>query len=113
MTVFARYEAFKTALALSTGYSKDALHVFVSLAVVLLAAPLFGRRLAGGGPLLLLLIPELLNEAVDFWAYWQAGKDLRIEWLPDTLRDLGSTFILPVLLTVIARYRPRWLTRGP
>ncbi|MBH9538468.1 hypothetical protein [Novosphingopyxis sp. YJ-S2-01] len=88
------------------GFSSDALHVLVGVALQLFVAWVSRRSLAHTLPWLTVVMLELLNE----------GNDLLTEIWPDPamqagegLKDLLLTIALPTLLLVIARKRPSLL----
>ncbi|HEU5285876.1 MAG TPA: hypothetical protein VFU20_05115 [Sphingomicrobium sp.] len=93
----------------STGISMDALHVIVGVVLQLLVAFLFRSSVARPMPLLAVLAFALLNEA----------NDLRIEIWPDpgmqfgeAVKDIVLTILLPTLVFLVARRRPRLLVQG-
>ena len=96
----------KTFLSHATSLSMDGLHIVGGVIALLLFARLFKRTVADFRPWLAVLVFELLNE----WS------DLRFEEWPEpasqygeTAKDILLTMILPTLLLLVARYRPRLL----
>ena len=94
----------------STGVSMDALHVIAGVAVQLLVAAVFRTSVARPLPLLAVLALAILNEA----------NDLRIEIWPDpgmqfgeAVKDIVLTLLVPMLIFVIARRRPKLLAQTP
>jgi hypothetical protein len=94
----------------STGVSMDALHVVAGVILQLLVAALFKRSLASWLPLLAVLALEIVNEANDF----------RVEIWPDpgmqfgeAAKDVVLTMFVPVLLFLLARFRPKLLAQTP
>ena len=90
----------------ASGISMDALHVIAGVALQLLIAALFRISLARPLPLLAVLMLVLINEANDF----------RIEIWPDpgmqfgeAAKDVVLTMLVPTLIFLVARYRPRLL----
>ncbi len=90
----------------ATGFSMDALHVIAGVMLHFLLAMLLRSSVARPLPLLLVLGFELLNEANDF----------RVEIWPDlssqfgeAAKDILMTMLLPTLIFLIARYRPKLL----
>ena len=94
----------------STGVSMDALHVIAGVALQLLVAALLKSSVARPWPLLAVLALEVVNEANDF----------RVEIWPDpgmqfgeAVKDIVLTMLIPTLIFVIARRRPRLLAQTP
>ena len=92
----------------STGFSMDALHVIAGVALQLLVAALLRSSVARPLPLLAVLALEIVNEANDF----------RIEIWPDpgmqfgeAAKDIVLTMLLPTLIFLVARRRPRLLAQ--
>ena len=95
---------FKLFLEHSAGFSMDALHVIAGVLIQLAVAALFRATVARPLPLIVVFLLELLNE-------W---NDLRVEQWPDAgmqygegAKDLLLTMLLPVLLFLVARNRPK------
>ena len=95
---------FKLFLEHSAGFSMDALHVIAGVLIQLAVAALFRTTVARPLPLIVVFLLELLNE-------W---NDLRVEQWPDAgmqygegAKDLLLTMLLPVLLFLVARNRPK------
>jgi hypothetical protein len=92
----------------ATGFSMDGLHVIAGVALLLLLAALFRSSVDRPLPLLCVLGLALLNEANDF----------RVEIWPDpgmqfgeSAKDLALTMVLPLLIFLVARYRPTLLAQ--
>lgn len=100
------YEMAKDWLVVSSGLAKDAWHVYFALAIQLAAAQCFRRRLASGWPLVLVLLLELANEWFDHRHYSAVGPDPMAGWSADTARDLFNTLFPPLVVFLIARFRP-------
>lgn len=100
------YESAKLWLVALTGLSKDALHVYFAAGIQLAAAQLFARRLASPGPLVILGLLELANEWMDYRHYHAVGPDPMAGWAGDTARDVANTLLPPLVLFLLARYRP-------
>ena len=90
----------------ASGMSMDALHVIAGVALLFAIALLLRSSVARRLPLLLVLLVATINEASDFRAEtWpqlgmQAGEGAK---------DLILTMIVPVLIFLVARYRPKLL----
>jgi hypothetical protein len=92
----------------ASGISMDALHILIGFAIFLLAAQVLRQGVARISPWLATLLLEIGNEAYD----------LTVETWPDPGSQLGEgvkdiilTMALPTLLMMIARWRPKLLTR--
>ena len=88
----------------SAGFSMDALHVIAGVLLQMLVAALFRTTLARPFPLIVVFLLELANEA----------NDLRVEQWPqpgmqygEGAKDLVITMILPVVIYLVARHRPK------
>ena len=92
----------------ASGFSMDALHVIAGVVLQLLIALLFRRSLAAPLPLIAVLALELGNEVNDFWVEQWADAGMQ---LGESAKDLILTMLLPTLLYVIARRRPKLLTQ--
>jgi hypothetical protein len=88
----------------ASGMSMDSLHVIVGVMLLFASALLFGTTVARPLPLLVVLLLEIINEASDFRTeMWpQLGMQLG-----EAAKDLMLTMIVPSLIYLIARYRPR------
>ncbi len=97
----------KEFVVVETGLSRDALHIFVGVGGLLLAALVLRRTLASPLPWLAVLIGELANEAHDLITdgYWDEPM-----W-PGSLRDLIVTLAIPTLLLLLARWAPGFFVR--
>ena len=100
----------KLFLSYATSLSMDALHIVAGVVALFLFARLFRRTIADVRPWLAVLLFELLNE----WS------DLRFEEWPEpasqygeAAKDILLTMILPTLLLLVARYRPRLIVVAP
>lgn len=98
----------KDAAALVSGWPSTALHILLGVTGQLLFAALLRTSIADIRPWGVILVLELLNEALD----------LEVERWPNLLHqlaegasDLLATLLLPTLLLLLARYRPGLLTR--
>lgn len=90
----------------ASGVHMDALHVIAGVVLLLLFALLLRRSVARPLPLLLVLALEIVNEANDF----------RVEIWPDpgmqfgeAAKDVVLTMALPLLIFLVAKYRPKIL----
>ena len=95
---------FKLFLLHSAGFSMDALHVIAGVVVQLASAALLRTTLARPLPLLIVLLLAIANEA----------NVLRVEQWPEPgmqygegAKDIALTLLLPLLIFLVARYRPK------
>ena len=86
------------------GLAKDALHVYVAVAIQVGAALLFRRSLAHWLPWFVVLLVELLNEWGDMWF----GEEAHIQqWQIDGAKhDILNTMVLPTVLLLLVRFVP-------
>lgn len=92
----------------ATGWPMDTLHVIGGVIAQVLVAAILRTSLADRRPWLAVLLLELANEAYDLWV--ERWPSLAMQ-LGEGLRDLVGTLLLPTLLLLIARRRPRLLAR--
>ena len=92
----------------ASGFSMDAMHVVAGVILHLAIAALLKSSLARPLPLLLVLAVEIVNEATDF----------RVEIWPDpgmqigeAVKDVVLTVIIPTVIFLVARYRPKLLVQ--
>ena len=103
----APYQRFKLELVSLIHMSKDAIHVYIGVGVLLLVLLLTGGR-ARWKALLPGLVLSLAMEAADLGDEWQAGNRLR--WWA-SVHDVVNTNAIPVALVFVLRRR--WLKPGP
>jgi hypothetical protein len=98
----------KLFLERASGFSMDALHVIAGVGLQLIIARLLRSSLARPAPLLCVLGLELFNEANDFRVeIWpQPG----MQW-GESAKDVLLTMLVPTLLFLVARYRPKLLVQ--
>jgi hypothetical protein len=84
-----------------TGLPRDALHIYVGLAVMLGVALLSGRSLRDPRPIAAVLLVALAGEIWDLLDTSRAGKALVFgkSW-----HDLWNTLFWPAVLFLLARY---------
>ena len=92
----------------ASGFSMDALHVVAGVVLQLVFALLLRSSVARPLPLLLVLALALLNEASDFRV--DVWPDLGMQ-LGESAKDLGLTMLVPLLIFLVARYRPKLLVQ--
>jgi hypothetical protein len=91
----------KTAVELFLGLSADAMHVHVSILLLLFYALVTRRRLYHPVPWLLVLLTELINEMIDLN---QPTGSIESNW-PASQHDILNTMFLPTVLIVLLRLR--------
>jgi hypothetical protein len=95
------FQQAKIALSQLAGLPKDALHIYVGLAVFLLAAALLRAPLRSWKPIAVVLLVALAGEAWDIFETWQAGQ--RVRW-DRNWHDVWNTCFWPTVLFLLARY---------
>ena len=95
------FQQAKLWLAAWAGLPKDALHIYVGLAVFLLAAALLRTRLGSWKPLAAVALAALAGEAWDVADTLRAGRPVAwaLNW-----HDLWNTCFWPAVLFLLARY---------
>ena len=92
-----QYGAFKEYLALTTGATKELLHVHFGLLIFVVVAVVLRRRMHSWWPVLTVLAFALLNEVVDYFG---------TEWPPlASFFDVINTTFWPFILFLVARRR--------
>ena len=94
------FQQAKVALAQWAGLPKDALHIYVGLAIFLLAAALLRAPLRSWKPIAAVLLAALAGEAWDILETRQAGQ--RIRW-DRNWHDIWNTCFWPAALFLLAR----------
>ena len=95
------FQQAKVALAHALGLPKDALHIYVGLAVFLLAAFLLRRPLRDWRPLAAVLLVAIAGEAWDISDTYAAG---RTPVWSRNWHDVWNTLFWPAVLFLCARY---------
>ena len=95
------FQLLKLQLVSFAGLAKDALHVYVGLAVFLLAAWLLRRPLRSLVPLGVVVAVALAGEAWDLLDTARAGQ--RLAWWR-SWHDVWNTAFWPAVLFLLARY---------
>jgi len=99
MDLLRQYHDFAFWLEVQCGGDKI-LHLHIGLAIWCLSALITRRSLRSRLPLILILIPEFINEGIDYiigdnWSF------------QDTIMDVLSTMTWPVLLFILINYQYR------
>ncbi|MBA3677573.1 MAG: hypothetical protein H0W74_09255 [Sphingosinicella sp.] len=94
-------QSAKVALMGATGLSRDALHVYVGLSVMLLVVVLFKKSLRDWRPITAVLIAALAGEIWDVIDTWSHGGKVHFDanW-----KDIWNTSFWPTILFVLARF---------
>ena len=95
------FQHLKLWLSQLVGLPKDALHIYVGLAVFLLAAILFRQPLRGRFPIAAVVGAALAGEAWDIFETHAAGQ--RIAWA-NSWHDVWNTSFWPAVLFLLARF---------
>lgn len=96
-----RFQQTKIWLMQISGLPKDALHIYVGLAVFLLAAALTRRPLRSWVPIGAVAAAAIAGEVWDIVETYRAGE--RIHWWRNW-HDLWNTCFWPAVLFVLARF---------
>jgi len=86
----------------------DSLHVLAGVLLQLGAAAILRTDVADRRPWLLVLVLELANEANDLLV--EQWPNPGMQW-GEGAKDVLLTMLLPTLILLVARYRPRLLVR--
>lgn len=94
------YQLFKLVMQSWTQLDKDALHIYVGLAVMFLSALLSGRSLRSPLPWCAVLLAACLGEALD----WRDDTRLFGRWhWQGSVHDLWNTLFWPSVILLFAR----------
>ena len=91
-------QAVKQSIVLTIGLSRDALHIYVGLAVLLVIAFAFRKKLSSLIPLSMVFLVAVVGEIVDMRddlitaGYWRLGA---------SLHDVVNTVFWPTVLTML------------
>lgn len=107
-TIFGSWHQSKLRIENVLGIDHDILHIFIGLAVWLLAATLTRRSIASPLPIVVLLVAALFNEAVDLWV--ERWPD-PVEQYGEGAKDIALTMAIPLALMMLARRRPAMFRR--
>jgi hypothetical protein len=94
-------QAIKIVITTVTGLSRDALHIYVGLAVLIVAAIVLRKHLSSAVPWVIVLAVATLGELLDMRddiagiGYWR--------WA-ESLHDVLNTMAWPTVLMVLARF---------
>ncbi len=102
-----KWGGWKSAAEQFFGLSPDAMHVHVSILLLLFFALVTRRRLYNPLPWVLLLVVELTNEFIDMNQPWGSVES---NW-PASRHDILNTMFLPTVLILVLRWRNRSFMR--
>lgn len=94
-------QSIKLSIVSAVGLSKDALHIYVGMSVLLLTAAIFRKPMGSALPLILVLCVAIAGELLDMrddlasFGYWR--------W-PASVHDILNTIFWPAVLTGVARF---------
>jgi hypothetical protein len=85
--------------------SRDALHIYAALAIQVGACILFRTSLGKILPWLVVLLLELINEALDL--LFEQEEYIHAWQIDGSIHDIINTMALPTMLLLMVRYAPR------
>jgi len=91
----------KSALEHFLGLSPDAMHVQVSIVMLLFYAVITRRRIYDFLPWILTFVTEVTNELIDLNQPWGS---VEANW-PASRHDILNTMFLPTLIVLVLRWR--------
>ena len=97
-------QTFKLEIVEMLGISKDAIHIYIGVACLLVSLTIGRRRPGSFASLLLGLIVSVALEVVDL-ADDYIHRGLLI-WLP-SVKDVVNTNLIPLVMTLVMRWRRR------
>lgn len=95
------FQSIKHEIVHFASLSKDALHIYVGIAVFLLVAALTRKGARGGLPLLAVFLVALAGEILDFRDEIRRYGHLLVR---ASLHDIVNTLFWPFMLWLVARY---------
>ena len=102
------FQDIKIVLIDATGLGKDALHIYVSLAVFFGSCLWFGWRAWNVGPRLMVAVDAILGEL------WDISDSLKYDAAIEPashIKDLVNTMLVPTIIMAVARYTPLFRRR--
>ena len=102
-------QTFKLAIVDAVGLSKDAIHIYIGVACLLLSVVVGRRRFGSISSLMLGLLVSIVLEVIDLTDdYLHRGL---LIWGPSA-KDIVNTNLIPVLLTLLLRWGRRRPSEG-
>lgn len=95
------FQQAKIALVDFTGLERDALHIYVSLAVFFGACLIFRWKAWQVKPWLMVLLAALTGEVLDLC--YQASTDMPLLW-GESAKDIANTAMVPAIIVLAARF---------
>jgi cell shape-determining protein MreD len=95
------FQSFKHEVVQFAELSKDALHIYVGLAVFLVGAAIARKGLRSAIALLVVLAVAFVGEVLDLRDEYRTHE--RLQWWA-SLHDLLNTCFWPLILWLLARY---------
>ncbi len=92
----------------TTGFDRDALHIYGAVVIQFCVALFFRRSLASPWPWVAVFVTAIANEYVDY----QRAGDTEVSkaiFKAEGYKDMWNTMIIPTALLLIARYLPGWM----
>ena len=101
---------FKLLVEHASGVSMDALHILVGLGLQLSFAILFRVSLKSWRPWFFVFLLLIANEAGDLWVEQWPEPAMQYG---EGLKDVVLTMLMPTVLMMLSRFRPRTFSEGP
>ena len=95
------FQQVKAWLVETLGLPRDALHIYIGLAILLGVAALFRLSLRDWRPIAAVLLVAMAGEAWDLIDSHSRGRGLR--WA-NSWHDLWNTMLWPTILVLLARF---------
>lgn len=92
----------------TTGFDRDALHIYGAVAVQFCFALFFRRSLASPWPWIAVFIVAVANEYIDYQRVGPSEASIAI-YQAEGYKDMWNTMIIPTALMLIARFWPGWM----
>lgn len=84
-----------------TGLAKDALHIYVSVAILLASCAVMRWKVWQWKPLALVLTAALIGEAFDLRHNWTSEHRL---FFMASVHDIWNTMLVPLIIAAFARF---------
>lgn len=104
------FEAMKFFLIGLTGLAKDALHIYVALALFLGSCLIFGWKTRQWRPWLLVLFAAIVGEVWDLQTALENSQKIRL-W--QNWQDIWNTMLVPTVLIIVSRYSTIFSQKPP
>lgn len=97
------FQELKIVIMETTGLAKDALHIYVSLIVFLLACYVFRWRAWSFKPLFIVLLAAITGEVLDVRDSLRLGYPIIFD---NHWKDLWNTMLVPTIIVIAVRWTP-------